>query len=732
MSSDLRFSVIKQAIARKPVEPKTSNRTVSDYFGELVFNTRKMKKYLSKDTYSSFEEALNKRRKMDENIADQVAAGMQAWAMENGATHFTHWFQPLTDATAEKHDAFIDLDGSDSVIENFSGKTLIQQEPDASSFPSGGIRDTFEARGYTAWDISSPAFLIGTTLCIPTIFVSYTGDSLDHKTPLLKALDAVNKSATRIAQYFDRNISKVTANLGWEQEFFLIDEAIFHARPDLVLTGRTLVGKLSSKNQQLSDHYFGSIPERVQAFMEELEYEAHRLGIPLKTRHNEVAPNQFEVAPIFEEAHIAADHNQLLMDIMSRVASKHFFKVLLHEKPFAGINGSGKHCNWSLTTNTGVNLFSPTKKPKGNLQFFTFIVNTLKAIMDNQDLLLASIMSAGNAHRLGANEAPPAIISAYLGKWVSKVLDELEKKTSDTKLSPSEKISLKLGVIGKLPEIRLDNTDRNRTSPFAFTGNRFELRATGSSVNTGEVMTVLNTIIARQLDLFHREVENTVKKDGVKAEDAIIVLMRRLIRETKKIHFDEDGYSEEWKTEAANRGLTNVRSVTESIEAYSTLQTKDLFEKTNVLSEAELRSRANVKYEMYAKKIQIEARVLGGMVLNHIIPTCIQYETLLLENAYKLKSIFSADEYQEMAGERIGLIKELNNHISQVKKLVGDMVNERKKANKLKGEKQKAIAYDKNVRPYLDEIRYHVDKLELIVDNKYWSLPKYREMLFIR
>ena len=701
----------------------------SDYYGVMVFDRAKMKKYLSRDAYKAVIDAIDNGTTIDRKIADGVATGMKAWALENGATHYSHWFQPLTDTTAEKHDAFIDHNEVGGVVEAFSGKLLAQQEPDASSFPSGGIRQTFEARGYTAWDVSSPAFIVGTTLCIPTIFISYTGEALDYKAPLLKALNAVDKAAVDVCQYFDKNVSKVIANLGWEQEYFLIDEALYQARPDLALTGRTLMGHSSAKDQQLEDHYFGSIPERVTNFMMDLENEAYKLGIPVKTRHNEVAPNQFELAPIFEECNLANDHNLMIMDLMQKVARKHGFRVLLHEKPFSGINGSGKHNNWSLSTDTGVILYSPGKNPKGNMQFLTFVINTIYAVYKHQDILRASILNANNSHRLGANEAPPAIISAFLGSEVNKMLDLIESSVSEKKMTPEEKTSLKLDI-GRIPEILLDNTDRNRTSPFAFTGNRFEFRAVGSSANCSSAMIVLNSAVAEQLIEFKAEVDVLIEK-GVKKDEAIFQVLKKIIGLCKAIRFDGNGYSQEWVEEAARRGLTNITNVPEALEAYHSKSTVEMFTKLGVLSERELESRAEVEYEKFTKKVQIEARVLGDLAINHIIPTAVKYQTSLIENVKGLKEIFG-DNFKTLAGDRIDLITEISEHVAAITKKVEAMVEARKVANIVEEGKERAIAYDKTVRPYLEDIRTHIDKLELIVEDELWPLPKYRELLFNR
>jgi len=636
----------------------------------------------------------------------------------------------LTDGTAEKHDAFIDFGDNGNVIENFSGKLLAQQEPDASSFPSGGIRQTFEARGYTAWDVSSPAFIVGTTLCVPTVFISYTGEALDYKTPLLKALAAVDKAAVAVCQYFDKDVTKVQSNLGWEQEYFLIDRALFQARPDLVLTGRTLMGHSSSKDQQLDDHYFGSIPERAAQFMLELEVEAYKLGIPVKTRHNEVAPNQFEVAPIFEEANLANDHNQLIMDIMKRVARHHNFEILLHEKPFAGINGSGKHNNWSISTNTGVNLLAPGKNPKSNLQFLTFLTNVMAAVYKNQDLLRASILTVSNSHRLGANEAPPAIISIFLGTQISGMLENLAEKVTDSKMTPEEKTALKLGI-GRIPEIILDNTDRNRTSPFAFTGNRFEFRAVGSSANNAAALTALNAALAVQLKEFKKDVDALIEK-GVKKDEAIFQMIKKTYLESKPIKFDGDGYSDGWVEEAEKRGLTNIISVPESLMKYLDPASKKTLVESGVMAEKELEARVEVELEKFTKKIQIESRVLGDLAINHIVPTAIRYQTDLLKNVKSIKELFSQEEYDELASARKEVIKEISHHITSIKAKVKEMIEARKKCNVIESEKDKAFAYDNEVRPYLDSIRYHIDKLELIIDDEIWPLPKYRELLFTK
>ncbi len=728
--AQFRFKALEEVLTRKPVEVKREENLVSDFYGMNVFDRPKMKKYLSKEAFKAVIDAIDHGTPIDRKMADQVAQGMKSWALENGATHITHWFHPLTDGTAEKHDAFIVHGENGGVVEALSGSMLAQQEPDASSFPSGGIRQTFEARGYTAWDPSSPAFIVDNTLTIPTIFISYTGEALDFKTPLLRAIAAVDKAATEVCQMFDKNVTKVNANLGWEQEYFLIDEALYMARPDLMLTGRTLMGHSASKDQQLDDHYFSSIPTRVFRFMEDLENEAFKLGIPVKTRHNEVAPNQFELAPIYEELNLANDHNQMVMDLMKKIARRHNFAVLLHEKPFAGINGSGKHNNWSLSTDTGVNLFSPGKNPKSNLQFLTFVINTLKALHVNQDLLLASIMNAPNAHRLGANEAPPAIISAFLGTEVTKMLDLMEESVVDRKMTPEEKTALKLNI-GRIPEIILDTTDRNRTSPFAFTGNRFEFRAVGSSANCAGAMIALNTAIADQLAKFKVDVDVLIEA-GVKKDEAIFQVLKKLIIESKDIRFNGNGYSEEWKVEAARRGLTNISSVPTALEAYHDKRVVEMFRKAGVLSEREIEGRVEVEYEKYTKKIQIEARVLGDLAINHIVPTAIEYQTMLLDNVKNLKLVFDEAEYKTLSEGRIELIREIGGHVSSIKLKVKDMIEARKVANNIESEKEKAYAYEGSIKPYLEDIRYHIDKLELIVDNELWPLPKYRELLFVK
>ncbi len=726
----LRFKALDMAWNRTAKDIVAPKNLTSEYFGINVFDKKKMEKYLSREAYNHVIDSIENGTPIDRKMADLIAVGMKAWALDRGVTHFTHWFQPLTGGTAEKHDAFIDRANDGSVVEMFSGESLAQQEPDASSFPHGGIRNTFEARGYTAWDPSSPAFIIGNTLSIPTIFISYTGESLDHKTPLLKSLQAIDKAASEVARFFDRDVKKVQANLGWEQEYFLVDEALYQARPDLALTGRTLMGHSSAKDQQLDDHYFGSIPERVKSFMVELEIESYKLGIPLKTRHNEVAPNQYEAAPYYEECNLAVDHNALFMDLMQKLSRRHNFKVLFHEKPFKGINGSGKHNNWSLTTDTGIILHKPGKTPKGNMQFLTFLVNTIKAVHDNQDLLRASISSVSNAHRLGANEAPPAIMSCFLGDEVCKMLEQIESQVSDKKMTPDEKTALKLDV-GKIPEILLDNTDRNRTSPFAFTGNRFEFRAVGSYANCASPMVVLNTAVAAQLTKFKNEVDALVEK-GVKKDEALFQMIRKTYLESKRIVFEGDGYSEKWVEEAERRGLSNITNVPEALKYYASSEAKELFTKMNIFTEREVESRLDVMLEDYTMKVQIESRVLGDLALNHIVPIAVLYQNRLLENIHYLKNITdSYNDFQSLAGNRMNLIREISAHIIEIKKGVNEMIEARKLANVIQDAYEKASAYSKEVFPFLDAIRYHIDKLELIVDDEIWPLPKYRELLFI-
>jgi glutamine synthetase len=728
--AELRFSALREVFNREPVEITTPSKVISDYFGEDVFDLPKMEHFLSKEAYKIVKRAINEGKSLTRQEANQVATGLKAWAIGKGATHYTHWFHPLTDGTAEKHDGFIEVGDNGQIVENFSGEVLVQSEPDASSFPSGGIRNTFEARGYTAWDVSSPVFIVGTTLCIPTIFVSYTGEALDYKAPLLKVLSELDRAAVDVCQYFDKDVTKVIGTLGIEQEYFLIDEALYYARPDLMLAERTLMGHQSSKDQQLSDHYFGSIPERVMCFMEDFEMEAYKLGIPVKTRHNEVAPNQFECAPIFEEVNLAVDHNQLLMDVMKRVARKHKFRVLFHEKPFAGINGSGKHNNWSMSTNTGVNLLSPGKNPKTNLQFLTFLVNVIKAVYDNNDILRASVMNETNSYRLGGHEAPPAIISVFVGSYLTKMLESIARKVTGKKMTPEEKTELKLGI-GKIPEILLDNTDRNRTSPFAFTGNRFEFRAVGSSANCSSAMIVLNAAVANQLTQFKKDVDKIINKN-VSKDEAIFQVLKKYILESEKVLFEGDGYSKEWHMEAKKRGLTNITSVPESISCFLSEKSKNVLVGTGIFTAKELESRVEVEYEKFTKKVQIEARVLGDLAINHIVPTAIIYMTSLIENVKGLKEVFNATEFERLAGARKDMIVNISDHISSIKKLVAEMIEERKKANVIEDSYEMALAYESKVKPYLSAIRSHIDKLELIVDNEIWPLPKYRELLFTR
>ncbi len=725
----LRFKALELFNNRTIPDVKLTKVKTSEYFAENVFDRKKMQEYLSKEAYINVINAIEGKSRIDRKIANQIASGMKAWAVDRGATHYTHWFHPLNGATAEKHDAFFEPASDGGVIENFQGDLLIQQEPDASSFPNGGIRNTFEARGYTAWDPSSPVFVMGKTLCIPTIFIAYTGEALDYKTPLLKSLNAIDLAATEVCQYFDKNVNKVIATLGWEQEYFLIDEALYNARPDLAFTGRTLMGHAAAKDQQLEDHYFGTIPERVSVFMRDFEQESLKLGIPVKTRHNEVAPNQFECAPVFEEANLAVDHNQLIMDIIEKVARRHHFRVLFHEKPFKGINGSGKHNNWSLATNTGVNLLSPGKTPKSNLQFLTFLVNTIKAVYENADLLRASIMTPGNEYRLGASEAPPSIISVFLGKQLTNVLDDIETRVSNKKMTPDEKTELKLDI-GKIPEILLDNTDRNRTSPFAFTGNRFEFRAVGSTQNCAAPMIVLNTAVANQLKKFKKDVDALIAK-SVKKDEAIFQVLKKYIVESKAVRFEGNGYSDEWIKEAEKRGLTNINNMPEAIKAFVSEHSIKLFEENKVLSKRELEARLEIKQEIFVKKIQIESRVLGDLAINHIVPTAIKYQNNLIQNVKGLQELIGKEEYKKLGNTQIETIIKISNHINEIKNKVNLMINERKKANKINNIEEKAFQYNNNVKPYFESIRYHIDKLELIVDDELWPLPKYREMLFM-
>ncbi len=727
--SHLRFKVIEEAFDRKAIPVEIPVERPEEYYGKYVFNRKKMLEYLPRETYDALVQAIDNKEHISREVADSVAAGMKQWAIDNGARHYSHWFHPLTDGTAEKHDAFVELQG-EGVVEKFAGKLLVQQEPDASSFPNGGIRNTFEARGYSAWDISSPAFILGKTLCIPTIFISYTGESLDYKTPLLRAINSIDKAGTAIARYFDENVKHVISYLGWEQEYFLVDEALYSARPDLVMTGRTLMGHESAKNQQLEDHYFGAIPSRVEAFMLDLEIECHKLGIPAKTRHNEVAPNQFELAPIYEETNLANDHNLLLMTVMAEVARRHNFRILLHEKPFAGINGSGKHNNWSLGTDTGVQLFAPGKTPKDNLQFITFVVNVMAAVHRHNGLLKASIMSATNAHRLGANEAPPAIISIFTGKQLGEILERLEKSNKDELIDFAGKEGLNLGV-SQIPEIMVDNTDRNRTSPFAFTGNRFEFRAVGSSANCASAMIALNAAVAEQLTDFKTKVDARIER-GESLQHALLEEIKTLIVQSKAIHFDGNGYSDEWKKEAVHRGLDCETNVPKIFDAYLKQSSIDMFKSTGVFSEIELHARNEVKWEMYTKKIQIEARVLGDLALNHIIPIATRYQSHLVDHVIKLKTLFDKDKGENITSQDIVTIETISEYMAVIKAEVAKMVDARKKANRIESEREKAIAYHDNVVPCMDTIRDYIDKLELMVDNEMWPLPKYRELLFIR
>ncbi|MCC8144132.1 MAG: glutamine synthetase III [Tannerellaceae bacterium] len=727
--SKLRFRVVETAFKKKIAEVALATERPSEYFGTYVFNREKMFKYLPEKAYEQLVNSIDNGTSLNHEIADAVANGMRKWAMEKGATHYTHWFHPLTEGTAEKHDAFVEHDGKGGMIEKFSGKLLIQQEPDASSFPNGGIRNTFEARGYTAWDPSSPAFIEGDTLCIPTIFISYTGESLDYKAPLLKSLEAVNKAAVDVCHYFNPEVKKVYSYLGWEQEYFLVDEGLYAVRPDLLLTGRTLMGHESSKNQQLEDHYFGAIPTRVMEFMKELEQEAWKLGIPLKTRHNEVAPNQFELAPIFEECNLANDHNLLIMSLMRKVSRKHGFRVLLHEKPFKGVNGSGKHNNWSLGTDTGILLMAPGKTPENNLRFITFVVNVLKAVYKHNALLKASISSATNAHRLGANEAPPAIISSFLGAQISKVLENLENSDSeDFKLAGKQGLKLD---IARIPELLIDNTDSNRTSPFAFIVNSFEFRAVGSSANCAAAMLVLNSAVAEQLKAFKAEVDAKIAA-GKDTFAAILEVIRKDIKECKAIHFDGNGYSEEWKEEAKRRGLDCETSVPLIFDAYLKESTVKMFESLGIMSKKELEARNEVKWETYTKKIQIEACVLGDLAMNHIIPMATKYQSPLIDNVYKMKELFPADKASQLSSRNLEIIEDIANRTNFIKEKVDEMIEARKVANKIESEREKAIVYHDQIVPMLEEIRYHIDKLELVVDDQIWTLPKYRELLFIR
>ena len=728
--ANLRFQVVEEAFKKRPEEVIAPVERPSEYFGKYVFNRAKMYKYLPADVYDKLIDVIDNGATLDRSIANAVANGMKQWAEENGVTHYTHWFQPLTGGTAEKHDAFIEHDGKGGMIEEFSGKLLVQQEPDASSFPSGGIRNTFEARGYSAWDPTSPVFIIDDTLCIPTVFISYTGEALDYKAPLLRALHAVNVAATNVCHYFDPKVSKVTSNLGWEQEYFLVDADPYSARPDLMLTGRTLMGHDSAKNQQMDDHYFGTIPDRVQAFMKDLEIQALELSIPCKTRHNEVAPNQFEIAPIFEETNLAVDHNMLLMSLMKKVARKHGFIVLLHEKPFAGINGSGKHNNWSLSTDTGVLLHAPGKTPEANLRFVTFIVETLMGVYRHHGLLKASIMSATNAHRLGANEAPPAIISSFLGTQLSTLLDKIENSDSEDVFNMAGKQGMKMDI-PEIPELLIDNTDRNRTSPFAFTGNRFEFRAVGSEANCAAAMIALNSAVAEALVDFKTRVDALIEKGEDKVK-AIIDVLRQDIKTCKPIRFDGNGYSDEWVEEAKKRGLDCETSCPVIFDNYLSDSSVEMFTKLGVMTKKELEARNEVKWETYTKKIQIEARVMGDLTMNHIIPVATHYQSMLLKNVQNMRLVFPEEKAEKLSSRNIKIIEDIAERTQIIEKGVEELVNARKVANKLTDERAKAVAYHDTVAPKMEQIRYHIDKLELTVSDELWTLPKYRELLFIR
>lgn len=720
----LRFNALTESQRRQPIAVAENGKR-SDLFAVNVFNEAAMRQAMTREAFESVMNAIRYGEKIDRRVADQVAAAMRDWAISKGATHYTHWFQPLTGGTAEKHDAFFEPVSRDRAIERFGGGQLVQQESDASSFPNGGIRNTFEARGYTAWDPTSPPFVYGTTLCIPTIFISYTGEALDNKTPLLKALTAIDTAATEVARYFDKNVNKVTATLGWEQEYFLVDKTLAYSRPDLMIAGRTLLGHQAAKGQQLDDHYFGSIPERVLSYMRDLEHECLLLGIPLKTRHNEVAPHQFEFAPIFEETNLAVDQNALLMDVMRKVADRHSFVVLFHEKPFAGVNGSGKHNNWSLATDTGINLLAPSRTPIKNLQFLTFFICTIKAVCQYEPLLRASVASATNDYRLGANEAPPAIVSVFIGEQLTKVLDALEVASEE--LSQEEKTDLKLNVVGKIPDLFLDTTDRNRTSPFAFTGNKFEFRAVGSKANCGRPMMVLNTIVAKQLTNFKKEVDGLIAK-GMKKEDAIFKVLRSYIKTSKKIRFEGDGYSKQWEDEAAKRGLSNHKTTPEALKENITEKAIALFEEMKVLNRVELMARYEIALEEYVKTVQIESRVLGDIARNHIVPTAVRYQNTLIENVKGLKEIFG-ESYQEVAAEQLELIRHISEHIKVIHSKTDAMIEARKRANHLPNFEEKAHSYCHEVKPFFDEIRYHCDKLEMMVDDELWTLTKYRELM---
>ncbi|MCB2207601.1 MAG: glutamine synthetase III [Bacteroidetes bacterium] len=727
---NFRFTALEKTLYTPAVEVNYPSKKASEYYGTMVFNQNIMREYLTGEAYELLQNAIQKGSRIERKVTDQIASAMKAWALNKGVTHYTHWFHPLTGATAEKHDSFISPIEEGRAIEEFQGNSLIQQEPDASSFPSGGIRNTFEARGYTAWDPTSPAFIVENTLCIPSIFVSYTGESLDYKTPLLRSMKALDDIAVEVVKYFNKNVRKVYPTLGWEQEYFLVDSALHTARPDLMLTGKTVFGHSSAKDQQLSDHYFGTIHDRALAFMQELEIESHKLGIPLKTRHNEVAPSQFECAPVFEEANIAVDHNQLLMHLLDKVARRHHFKVLLHEKPYAGVNGSGKHNNWSLATDTGINLLSPGKNSKDNFRFITILVNILKAVHENEELIRASIASAGNDLRLGANEAPPAIISVFIGEQITRTLHEIEKMPSMGELNNNHKVEVAVNI-PKIPEILFDNTDRNRTSPFAFTGNKFEFRAVGSSANTAKPMFVLNTIMADQLRIFKADVDKLIK-GGMEKDDAIFDVVKRYIKESKKIRFEGNSYGEEWMKEARKRGLSNHTSTPEALKAFVSKKTIELFERNQVMSKKELESRYELKLEKYIKKVQIEARVMGDLAINHILPTAILYQNRLIENTRGLKEVLDSKTFVKLSKNQLNAIKYISDHISAIKEQVEAMIEARKKANVIEDQYEKAVAYRDTVMIYFDGIRYHVDKLEFLVDDELWPLPKYRELLFMR
>ena len=728
--SKMRFFALQELANRRPIPVEYPTEKLSEYYGAHVFDRKKMQEFLPSEAYKAVINAIETGVPFNREMADMIANGMKSWAKTFNVTHYTHWFQPLTDGTAEKHDGFIEFGDDGDVIERFSGKLLIQQEPDASSFPNGGIRNTFEARGYTAWDVSSPAFIVDKTLCIPTIFISYTGEALDYKTPLLKALAAVDKAATEVCKMFVPDVKRVYANLGWEQEYFLVDTALYNARPDLCITGRTLMGHSSPKDQQLDDHYFGSIPTRVTNFMKELEIECHKLGIPVKTRHNEAAPNQFELAPIFEDVNLANDHIQLVMELMKRIATKHYFTVLLHEKPFKGVNGSGKHNNWSLCTDTGINLFSPTKTAEGNMLFLTFVVNVLMMVYKNQDLLRASIVSAGNSHRLGAAEAPPAILSIFLGGHLSHMLDEVAENLGDAKLTAEKKKALQLGI-SRIPAILLDNTDRNRTSPFAFTGNRFEFRAAGSSANCAASMIVINAAMAHQLNEFKAQIDALVN-DGMEQEEALYKVLKETIIASKNIRFEGDGYSDEWRAEALKRGLTNISHVPEAIMRFNDPQSRSVLIGENIFNENELTCRMEVELEKFTKKVQIESRIIGDLAINHIIPTAIIYQNRLLENLRGLKEIFSPEEFETLGAERKEAVKEIQFRILDIKRLVSEMIDARRIANRKTSQVEKAYSYQESVSPYMEKIREHIDELELEIDDEIWPLPKYRELLFTK